>query len=328
MQTSDRRTFLQRSLATLGLASLSGAAWARRVAAEPETLPARRPIVVSTWSHGSAANRAAWEVLSGGGRALDAVEEGVAVSEADPRVESVGYGGLPDRDGKVTLDASIMNEFGDCGSVAFLQHIMHPTAVARRVMERTPHVMLVGEGALEFALTQGFAKQDLLTPSSRAAWERWKLANGVLPASDARQHDTIGMLALDAEQRLSGACTTSGLAFKMHGRVGDSPIIGAALFVDPQVGAACATGLGEAVIRTVGSFLVVESMRRGASPEEACREAVARIAQRHPRDSDIQVGYLALDRQGQAGACSLKGGFQYAVRDASGESLLDAPSWY
>lgn len=284
----------------------------------------RRPLVVSTWEHGLAANAAAWDVLVQHGRALDAVEAGVRVSEADPAVDSVGLGGLPDRDGRVTLDACIMDDRGRCGAVAFLQHIKHPTSVARLVMERTPHVFLVGKGALQFALQNGFRKENLLTPQAQAAWKKWRREHAV----PDRPHDTIGMLAIDAEGRLAGACTTSGLAFKLHGRVGDSPLIGAGLYVDNDVGAACATGLGEAVIATAGSFLIVELMRRGVSPQEACREAVARIVTRRPRSDDLQVGFLALTRLGEVGAFGVRHGFRFALHDTSGNAMHDAVSWF
>ncbi|MEZ4852110.1 MAG: N(4)-(beta-N-acetylglucosaminyl)-L-asparaginase, partial [Bacteroidia bacterium] len=221
-----------------------------------------KPVVVSTWNHGQAANAAAWEILSHGGSALDAAEAGVRVTEADPEVRTVGYGGYPDRDGVVTLDACIMNEKGDCGSVAFLQDIKHPVSVARKVMEETPHVMLVGKGALDFALAQGFKQENLLTPESEKDWLEWKAKNTeTRPEINIENHDTIGLLTLDQKGNLSGACTTSGASYKYHGRVGDSPIIGAGLYVDNEVGGATATGWGEAVIRAVGCFLVVEFMR-------------------------------------------------------------------
>ena len=319
---TSRRHFLE--LWALGLPTF---ALAPRAAARAQSPPTqeRRPLVVSTWTHGLAANEAAWAVLARQGRALDAVEAGVRVSEADPNVDSVGLGGLPDRDGHVTLDACIMNERGECGSVACLESIKHPTSVARLVMERTPHVMLVGEGALRFAREQGFTPEDLLTPRAKAAWEEWRKKSGE-PAP--RSHDTIGMVAVDAQGRLGGACTTSGLAFKMHGRVGDSPLIGAGLYVDNEVGAACATGLGEAVIRVLGSHLIVELMRRGLTPNEACREAVARTIARTPDDGNLQVGFLAIDKRGEIGACSIRPGFQYAVHDTEGNTLHDAMSWH
>jgi N4-(beta-N-acetylglucosaminyl)-L-asparaginase len=286
-------------------------------------------------------------VLDEQGRALDAVEAGARVPEADLRNHSVGRAGYPDRDGRVTLDASIMDERGNCGAVAALEHIAHPISVARRVMERTPHVLLVGDGALQFALEQGFTREELLTPESEQAWREWlKTANyapransetatygkgapGAKPG-DASNHDTIGMLAIDAHGDLSGACTTSGMAWKLHGRVGDSPIIGAGLYVDNDIGAATSTGVGGEVIRNAGSFLVVELMRQGRSPQDACREAVARIIKRKPEAAkDIQVGFLALNKRGETGAWAIQKGFSYAVCDAHArDTLIAVPSTY
>jgi isoaspartyl peptidase/L-asparaginase-like protein (Ntn-hydrolase superfamily) len=290
---------------------------------------AGNPVVISTWNFGLAANVAAWKVLSQGGRALDAVEAGAKVPEADPNETSVGLGGLPDREGKVTLDACIMDEAGNCGSVAFLQHIVHPISVARLVMEKTPHVMLVGDGALQFALANGFKKTKLLTKSSEKAWKQWLRKADYKPVVNIENHDTIGILAMDKSGDLSGACTTSGMAYKMHGRVGDSPIIGAGLFVDNEIGAATATGVGEEVIKIVGCHLVVELMRQGHGPEDACRLAVERIVQKNPtRSKDLQVGFLALNKKGQYGAYCLQKGFNYAVYNATGNQLLDSKSIY
>lgn len=320
----NRRNFLRTSLLGVHAWSVLGS----RAAASQNTAPrptTRRPLVVSTWEHGLAANEAAWETLVSGGPGLDAVEKGVRVSEADPEVSSVGYGGLPDRTGRVTLDACIMDAHFNCGSVAFLQHIKHPISVARLVMEKTPHVMLVGQGAQEFALENGFEREELLTPEAKALWEEWQREHAPQPVG-AGNHDTIGMLALDAQQDLAGACTTSGLAWKQHGRVGDSPIIGAALFVDNEVGAACATGHGEAVIRTAGSAFIVERMRAGRSPQQACRDAITRIVEHVHGVLDMQVGFLAMSRDGEIGACCVQPGFQYAVHDANGNQLHDAPS--
>lgn len=282
------------------------------------------PVVISTWNHGIPANEAAWEKLEEGGSALDAVEAGVRIPEGDPEIRTVGYGGRPDRDGFVTLDACIMDHEDRCGSVAALQHIKHPISVARQVKENTPHVMLVGEGALDFALEQGFEKQDLLTEKSRKDWEKWKKKANYQPEVNIENHDTIGMLALDGQGRLSGACTTSGTAWKMHGRVGDSPIIGAGLFVDGEVGAAAATGLGEEVIRTCGSHLVVENMRRGDDPETACKKAVQRIIDKNDSVENIQVGFIALNKQGQFGGYSIRKGFDYAVYETGENRLIDS----
>ncbi len=287
----------------------------------------KKPIVISTWNHGIAANEGAWEVLSKGGRALDAVEAGVRITEADPTGGSVGIGGFPDRDGNVTLDACIMDENGECGSVAFLQHIKHPISVARKVMEDTPHVMLVGDGALQFALDNGFPKENLLTPKAEKAWKAWLKEAEYKPIINIENHDTIGMVALDEAGNLSGACTTSGLAFKMHGRVGDSPIIGAGLFVDNEVGAVTATGMGEAVIKVVGAHLIVELMRQGNSPQQACEVAVKRIS-KQKNAKEIQIGFLALGKNGEVGAYSLQPGFNYAVYDDKGNNMVEVASYF
>ncbi|WP_445664494.1 isoaspartyl peptidase/L-asparaginase family protein [Fodinibius sp. AD559] len=285
------------------------------------------PVVISTWNHGIPANEAAWKVLAESGSALNAVEAGVRVVEADPEVRTVGYGGRPDRDGFVTLDACIMDQENRCGSVGALQHIKHPVSVARKVKEETPHVMLVGDGALDFAMEQGFEKENILTDKARKEWEKWKKNAEYEPEVNIENHDTIGMLALDKQGNLSGACTTSGTAWKMHGRVGDSPIIGAGLFVDNEVGAAAATGLGEEVIRTCGSHLVVENMRRGDDPKTACKKAVRRIVRQNDALNNIQVGFIAINKKGQFGGYSVQEGFNYAVFDKIGNRLLDSSYW-
>ena len=321
----NRRTFIR--LSALG-AAFTGSILKACSSPPQEKKKTVKPVVISTWNHGQAANAAAWEILSHGGRALDAVEAGVRVTESDPEVRTVGYGGYPDRDGHVTLDACIMDEKGDCGSVAFLQHIKNPISVARKVMEETPHVMLVGQGALDFALAQGFEKEDLLTEASRKDWEEWKAENTESrPPINIENHDTIGLLALDRDGNLSGACTTSGAAYKYHGRVGDSPIIGAGLYVDNEVGGATATGWGEAVIRAVGCFLVVEFMRQGHSPEEACRLAVERVISKNPDWKEIQVGFLALNKNGETGSYCIADGFNYALKTPEIDNeLIDAKS--
>jgi N4-(beta-N-acetylglucosaminyl)-L-asparaginase len=301
---------------------------------------ANKPIVISTWDFGVAANADAWKILIKNGSALDAVEQGVWVPEADESNQSVGYGGLPDRDGKVTLDACIMDELGNCGAVLALEHIMHPISVARKVMEKTPHVMLAGDGALQFALAEGFEKINLLTPSSEKAWKEWlkdskyepsmnienklydKASPNKLPGNKYN-HDTIGMIAMDAKGNLSGACTTSGMAYKLHGRIGDSPIIGAGLYIDNEVGGATSTGVGEEVVRNVGSFLVVELMRQGYSPGDACKEAVMRIIKKKPETAkNIQVGFLAMNKNGEYGAYAIQKGFTFAVCDSQKQDLV------
>ncbi|RYY20827.1 MAG: glycosylasparaginase [Cytophagaceae bacterium] len=332
---SSRRQFLYTS--ATGLAGLAAASLA--AAARPAAPAAGKPLVISTWDAGVNANRGAWNILGPGGYALDAVEAGVRVTENENNC-CVGLSGRPDRDGHVTLDACIMDEQFNCGAVAGLERIKHPISVARRVMERTPHVLLVGEGAQQFALAQGFLLEPAtLSPDAEKAYHEWLKTSqyqpvvnvensgrrAVGPAGGAPNHDTIAMLALDARGRLSGSCTTSGMAFKMRGRVGDSPLIGAGLYVDPAVGAAAATGQGEDVIRMAGAHTVVELMRQGRSPQAACQEAVARIAaMKGAKAQDIQVAFIALNTQGQAGAYALQKGFNYAVSTTDTPRLLDA----
>jgi N4-(beta-N-acetylglucosaminyl)-L-asparaginase len=239
---------------------------------------------------------------------------------------SVGLGGLPDREGKVTLDACIMDETGNCGSVSFLQHIKHPISVARKVMDETPHVMLSGEGALQFALEQGFPKEDLLTEKAEKRWREWLKESEYKPIINVENHDTIGLLALDKKGDISGACTTSGLSWKMHGRVGDSPVIGAGMYVDNEVGGCCATGVGEAVLKTLGSFLIVELMRQGASPQEACEEGIARIV-KNQNYKDMQIGYLAINKKGEHGAYAVHPWFNYALYQKGENRMIDSLSY-
>lgn len=331
----NRRKFIQASALSAGLIALD-----QKTIATNLTTAINKPIVISTWDFGVAANADAWKVLNKNGRALDAVEQGVRVPEADESNQSVGYGGLPDRDGKVTLDACIMDENGNIGAVLALEYIKHPISVARLVMEKTPHVMLAGSGALQFALEQGFKKENLLTPASEKAWKEWlktakyepiinienklydKIAPQKLPGNQYN-HDTIGMIAMDAKGNLSGACTTSGMAYKLHGRIGDSPIIGAGLYIDNEIGGATSTGVGEEVVRNVGSFLVVELMRQGYSPEDACKEAVMRIIRKKPETAkNIQVGFLAMNKKGEYGAYAIQQGFSYAVCDTQKQDLI------
>jgi len=326
----DRRKFLKLTAVTASLTAIS-----KYAPAMPAFKAAANnlPIVISTWDFGIAANKEAWKTLEKGGRALDAVEAGVKIPEADMNNHTVGRAGYPDRDGKVTLDACIMDEFGNCGSVAAMENIAHPISVARLVMEKTPHVMLVGDGATQFAVEQGFKKEKLLTPESYTAWQKWLKTAKYSPVLNIENkqhrpgskynHDTIGMLAIDAKGNISGACTTSGMAFKLHGRVGDSPIIGAGLYVDNEVGGATSTGVGEEVIRNVGSFLVVELMRQGYSPEDACKEAVNRIIKKKPETAkEIQVGFLAINKKGEYGAYAIQEGFSFAVCDEKQQDLL------
>lgn len=290
--------------------------------------PVHKPIVLSTWRSGIPANEVAWQILSKNGSSLDAVENGVKVQESDPNDQSVGYGGRPDRDGFVTLDACIMDHAFNCGSVAFVQGIKHPITLARAVMEQTPHVMLVGKGAEDFAKSIGMQSENLLTENSANEWEEWLKTSEYKPVVNIENHDTIGMIALDSMGNLSGACTTSGMAFKMHGRVGDSPIIGAGLYVDNEIGAATATGHGEEVIRVTGCHLVVELMRQGLSPQAACEEAVHRIMHkiklRNKNPKELQVGFIALNKSGEFGAYCIQGGFNFALCDRDGNRLIDS----
>ncbi len=329
----SRRNFIKISSASAACATISTSF------AKPLSLAAPKfPVVISTWDFGIAANKEAWTILGKGGRALDAVEAGVKIPEADLTNHTVGRAGYPDRDGHVTLDACIMDEKGNCGSVAAMEYIAHPIEVARMVMEKTPHVMLVGEGATQFAVEQGLKREKLLTPESEKEWKKWletkqykpvmNIENSQKPGNQYN-HDTIGMLAIDAKGNISGACTTSGMAFKMHGRVGDSPIIGAGLYVDNEVGGATSTGVGEEVIRNVGSFLVVELMRHGYTPEAACKEAVMRIVKKKPDIAkEIQVGFLAINKKGEYGAFALQDGFSYAVCDSEKQDRLIKGKFY
>lgn len=332
---STRRKFITSTAAGLAGLAVPGS---RLAAAPPLVAAAGQPLVISTWDTGLAANLGAWKILRPGGRALDAVEAGVRVTEASQNC-CVGLGGNPDRDGIVTLDACIMDEKFNCGSVAALERIKHPISVARRVMERTPHVMLVGEGAQQFAVAQGFPLEpQQLSPDAAKAYKEWLKTSQyrpvinventgskkpVGPVGGANNHDTIAMLAQDAQGNLSGSCTTSGMGFKMRGRLGDSPLIGSGLFVDNAVGAAAATGQGEDVIRMAGAHTVVELMRQGLAPKAACKAAVERIAKiKGAAARDIQVCFIAISAQGQHGAYALQKGFSYAVCDARNQQQL------
>ena len=322
----ERRKFLTvSSLSAAGV--ITGSATAcesqtKSIPQNPETII--RPLVIATWDVPNATS-SAWSVLKTGGNALDAVEQGVMVEEADESNQSVGKGGRPDRDGQVTCDACIMDAEGNCGSVVYLQNVVHAVSVARKVMEETPHVLLAGDGAEQFAYQMGFKKESLLSERSMKEWEKWLETKTYKPVINIENHDTIGMLAIDAKGNISGACTTSGMAYKMKGRVGDSPLIGAGLFVDNEIGAATATGVGEEVIKTVGSFLIVELMRQGMTPQEACEEGVRRIVAKN-KDLDFQVGFIAINKAGQTGAYCIQPGFNYRVYTSAGHNLTEAGS--
>lgn len=284
------------------------------------------PIAVCTWNCPEAITNAANAMLSGDS-ALDGVVKGVAFEEANEENTTVGIGATPDREGNVTLDACVMDHEGNCGSVMAVQNIVHVAALARDVMQHTPHVILVGEGAEQFAYERGFPKTTLLTPKAEERWKVWLKTSEYKPVINIENHDTIGMLTMDLDGKLSGACTTSGMGYKMKGRVGDSPVIGAGLYVDQEVGAATSSGLGEEVIKTVGSFLIVELMRQGYSAQEACEEGVARIIRRQNGAPDFQVAYLALSASGEIGAYSIHPGFGYTINQGDKAIYLSANSY-
>ncbi len=325
---SQRRKFIKQSL--LGSALLIPGLSTLKAEASPIKKNAgTKPIILSTWNHGVPANADAWAKLKETGSILDAVEAGVRNTELDLENLSVGLQGLPDREGITTLDASIMLGDGSCGSVAFVRQVKHPISLARAVMEKTPHVMLAGEGARQFAIAQGFPmEEEKLSPKAQEEYDKWKVTSQYKPIINVENHDTIGMIGLDASGKLAGSCTTSGLAYKMHGRIGDSPIIGAGLFVDNEVGAATATGLGESIIRICGSFLIVELMRQGRSPQAACEEAVRRLVAKNRNIKDIQAGFLAINKEGEVGAFAVHPGFNYAQATESGNVLIDSDSHF
>ncbi len=285
------------------------------------------PVVIATWDVKNATKKA-WEILKKNESSLNAIEKGCMVEEANEKGQSVGKGGLPDRDGNVSLDACIMNSKGDCGSVVYVQNIKHVISLARKVMEETPHVMLAGIGAEKFAYSIGFKKETLLTKESEKAWNKWKKTSKYKPIINIENHDTIGMLAIDKDGDISGGCTTSGLAYKMNGRVGDSPIIGSGLYVDNEIGGAVATGLGEEVIKTVGSFLIVELMRQGHSPQQACEIAIKRIVNKPNSDyKNFQVGYIALNKNGDTGCYSIQKGFSMTKYQSEDYNNIQSDSY-
>jgi isoaspartyl peptidase/L-asparaginase-like protein (Ntn-hydrolase superfamily) len=325
----NRKTFISRTamfaaFSTIGTSAFAGSNTKKKHITNPNSSKGG-PLIISTWSHGMPANEEAMKTLLAGGSLVDAVEKGVMVVESDKNNTSVGLGGFPDREGIVTLDASIMDQNGNAGSVAFVQGIEHPISLARAVMEKTPHVMIVGKGAELFAKSLGITQlPNALTDQTKKAWQDWLKEKNYKPVINIENHDTIGLLAMDANGNVSGCCTTSGLAWKMHGRVGDSPVIGAGLFVDSEVGAATCTGLGETVLRTLASHLAVEKMRDGATPQEACEEAINRIVKKHANYKDFQVGILAVNKLGEHGAYGLQKGFNYALHQHGTNKLFDA----
>lgn len=288
-------------------------------------------VVIATWPFGQTAVKIAAPLLQNGTPALDAALAGAQAVEDDPKVHSVGFAGLGNSIGNVQLDACVMDgQTLSCGGVAGLENVRHAAAVARRVMEKTPHVLLVGQGAQQFALQQGFPLETLHTPESVAEWEKTRArANRPreLPGTSKDDHDTVAVLALDRKGVLGGVCTTSGLAHKLPGRVGDSPLIGSGLYVDNTAGAAGATGVGEEIIRVGGSLLIVEAMRAGKSPQEACEQAARKVNAAAVRRGvhPARVAFLALDPRGRIGAaCTERTNFQYAVGRPGSMELLKA----
>jgi N4-(beta-N-acetylglucosaminyl)-L-asparaginase len=282
------------------------------------------PLVISTWNN-MKANQAAFASLQKNDSSIDAVVEGIKVPEADENDQSVGYGGRPDRSGRVTLDACIMNEAGQAGSVICVQNYMHPIEIARKVMEETPHVILSGIGAEMFAEQMGMEKVNLLTEKSKNEYKKWKKTSEYKPIINIERHDTIGLLAANKTGKISGGCSTSGMAYKMEGRVGDSPIIGAGLFVDNEVGACTATGHGEYLLRTLGSFLVVELMRNGKTPQQACEEVIKRIVEKHKYSKEeYQIGLIAMNKDGEVGFYAVRKGFVVAIKSADKEEVIES----
>ncbi|SIO17512.1 N(4)-(beta-N-acetylglucosaminyl)-L-asparaginase [Algoriphagus halophilus] len=324
---SERRKFIKKSI--LGSAILVPGISGAFANSSKKELIGEKPLILSTWNHGLPANAAAISKLKETGSILDAVEAGVMDTELDMDNLSVGLQGLPDREGITTLDASIMTGDGSCGSVAFVRQVKHPISLARVVMEKTPHVMIVGEGARQLAISEGFPiEKEELSPKAKEAYEKWKVTSKYKPVINIENHDTIGMIGIDKNGQMAGSCTTSGLAYKMHGRVGDSPIIGAGLYVDNEVGAATATGLGETIIRVCGSFLIVELMRQGRTPQEACEEAVRRLVSKSKNIKDVQAGFLAINKEGQVGAYAIHPGFNFAQGTLSSNALIDSKSYF
>ena len=326
----ERRKFVK--LSSVGLAALavtpafSGEKESESKAKSIEN-KAIEPKMISTWNHGLAANEAGWQQLKAGGTSLDMVEAGAKHTESELDNRSVGIGGRPDASGHVTLDACIMSWESKCGSVGYLEGIAHPISVARHVMEHTQHVMLVGAGAKEYALKNKFETIKTPLPEVKEDWKKWKKEQEALakkPEINHENHDTIGLLAIDDQGRISGACTTSGWAYKLPGRLGDSPLIGAGLFVDQEVGGAVATGLGEAIIRVAGSHTVVEMMRFGKTPQEACEAAIQRIISKHADMSGLQCGFIAIDKHGNVGAHSVFNGFDYALKTETESKMVNA----
>ncbi|MBI2900754.1 MAG: N(4)-(beta-N-acetylglucosaminyl)-L-asparaginase [Planctomycetes bacterium] len=275
------------------------------------------PCVISTWEFGKKANADAWGVLGAGGSAIDAVEKGINNAELDPENTSVGFGGLPDEDGEVTNDAMIMwGPKHAAGAVGCLKRIKRPISVARKVLEKTKHTMLVGDDATRFATKFGFKEEPLLTEKARRIWEEWKKDP---KRRDFWNHDTIGMVAIDRNGDVCAGCSTSGLAWKIRGRVGDSPIVGSGAYCDNDVGGAAATGNGDVMMRFCPTLVAVELMREGASPADACAGSLKRISDKGYR---VSACLVAVDKKGEFGAAKIgEREFPFAVRNAEADEV-------
>ncbi len=285
-------------------------------------MPRRAPVILSTWNFGLQANEAGWDVLNSDGNALDAVEIAANVVENDPEVTSVGYGGYPNELGVVQLDSAVIDgKTGRMGSVGALEGIKNPASVARKILEENKHIYLMGEGAKRFALQHGFQEENLLTEGC-VKWYAEQLGK-----QENRGHDTIGILSLDIQGDMAVACTTSGLSMKWHGRVGDSPIIGSGLYLDQEVGGAVGTGVGERAIEVCGAFAIVEFMREGLSPQQACEKLIQRVVKRNQPHIDFQLAFIAMNPEGDTGAAAIKEGFEYA-EFAEGKNLLKPGAIY
>jgi len=319
MQSVDRRDFIKTVAGSAAFAVMDG-----RAAVPPNA----GPVFLSTWVWGKAANERAAEVFKSGGSLLDAIEKGINVPESDPNVMSVGYGGLPNAEGVVELDAAIMDGARHrAGSVCNLHMIKNPISVARLVMEKTRHTTLAGDGAFRFALKMGFEPQTLLTPQSLQKWQEWK--------ADPRHktfwispenHDTIGMVGTDGKGHVVAGCSTSGLAFKLPGRVGDSPLVGCGVYADDNVGAASATGDGDLMTNYCTSISIVHFMARGASPQDACVELLKHMVKTDPQNKAAEASVIAINTQGEIGAASMNDGphFKYALWRNDESQLLES----
>jgi N4-(beta-N-acetylglucosaminyl)-L-asparaginase len=322
-----RRNFVKSSILVGAVSSISSIACneEKKSIVKPPIKKYTFPIVLSTWNNKNANTAAFNTITKGSGILLDAVVDGIKVPEADPNDRSVGYGGRPDRSGNVTLDACIMDNRGNAGSVTYVQHFKHPIEIARKVMETTPHVMLSGDGAELFALSLGMKKENLLTAESKKEFDEWKKTSKYEPIINIERHDTIGLLVADQKGEIAGGCSTSGMAYKMEGRIGDSPIIGAGLFVDNEVGACTATGHGEYLLRTLGAFLVVEFMRNGMNPQEACEAAIKRVISKHKSSKEeYQIGLIAINKSGEIGFHAVRKGFVVAVKTTDIEEVIES----